>query len=170
MNKFTAVAIAVIILCFGGLILWSTNQKRQESIDYNTYDSTKILEANNDNGNIADHVRGKADSKVVVIEYADLSCPGCASMMPRMSKLYEEYGDGRRDSVKQGEIVDFTEDKELYHINMREGTLTKNFDYDEWAMYKYQFMENGLKLKLVFVDSKEEIITPLPTEVYQKIK
>ena len=42
--------------------------------------------------------------------------------------------------------------------------------YDEWAMYKYQFMENGLKLKLVFVDSKEEIITPLPTEVYQKIK
>ena len=84
--------------------------------------------------------------------------------------LYEEYGDGRRDSVKQGEIVDFTEDKEQYHINMREGTLTKNFDYDEWAMYKYQFMENGLKLKLVFVDSKEEIIIPLPTEVYQKIK
>ena len=84
--------------------------------------------------------------------------------------LYEEYGDGRRDSVKQGEIVDFTEDKELYHINMREGTLKKNFGYDEWAMYKYQFMENGLKLKLVFVDSKEEIIIPLPTEVYQKIK
>ena len=84
--------------------------------------------------------------------------------------LYEEYGDGRRDTVKQGEIVDFTEDKELYHINMRKGTLTKNFDYDEWAMYKYQFMENGLKLKLVFVDSKEEIIIPLPTEVYQKIK
>ena len=93
MNKFTAVAIAVIILCFGGLILWSTNQKKQGSIDYNAYDSTKILEANDDNGNIADHVRGKADSKVVVIEYADLSCPGCASMMPRMSKLYEEYGD-----------------------------------------------------------------------------
>ena len=84
--------------------------------------------------------------------------------------LYEEYGDGRRDSVKQGEIVDFTEDKELYHINMREGTLTKNFGYDEWAMYKYQFMENGLKLKLVFVDSKEEIITSMPTEIYQKIK
>lgn len=84
--------------------------------------------------------------------------------------LYEEYGDGRRDTVKQGEIVNFTENKEIYYINMREGTLTKNFDYDEWAMYKYQFMENGLKLKLVFVDSKEEIIIPLPTEVYQKIK
>ena len=84
--------------------------------------------------------------------------------------LYLEYGDGRRDTVKQGEIVNFTENKEIYYINMREGTLKKNFGYDEWAMYKYQFMENGLKLKLVFVDSKEEIIIPLPTEVYQKIK
>ncbi len=58
----------------------------------------------------------------------------------------------------------------MYYINMREGTLKKNFNYDEWAMYKYQFMENGQKLKLIFVDSKEEIITPMPTEVYQKIK
>ena len=84
--------------------------------------------------------------------------------------LYKEYGDGRRDTVKQEEIVNFTENKEMYYINMREGTLKKNFNYDEWAMYKYQFMENGQKLKLIFVDSKEEIITPMPTEVYQKIK
>ncbi len=93
MNKFTAVAIAVIILCFGGLILWSTNNKEASKVDFSKYDPTKIIEANEDNGNIADHVRGKADSKVIVVEYADLSCPGCASLMPRMSKLYEEYGD-----------------------------------------------------------------------------
>ena len=84
--------------------------------------------------------------------------------------LYKEYGDGRRDTVNQGEIVNFTENEEMYYINMREGTLKKNFNYDEWAMYKYQFMENGQKLKLIFVDSKEEIITPMPNEVYQKIK
>ena len=30
--------------------------------------------------------------------------------------LYEEYGDGRRDTVKQGEIVNFTENKEIYYI------------------------------------------------------
>lgn len=93
MNKFTAVAIAIIILCFGGLILWSTNNRRESNIDFGAYDSAKIIEADDNNGNIADHVRGKADSKVIVVEYADLSCPGCASMMPRMSKLYEEYGD-----------------------------------------------------------------------------
>ena len=33
--------------------------------------------------------------------------------------LYLEYGDGRGDTVKQGEIVNFTEIKEIYYINMR---------------------------------------------------
>lgn len=92
MNKFTAVAIAIIVLCFGGLIIWSTTSKGN-SVSLDGYDANKIIEASDDNGNIGDHVRGKADSKVIVLEYADLSCPGCANMMPRMSKLYEEYGD-----------------------------------------------------------------------------
>ena len=92
MNKFTAVAIAIIILCFGGLIIWSTNNKA-EHIDFSKYDANKVVEATDDNGLIGEHVRGKTDSKVIVLEYADMSCPGCASMMPRISKLYEEYGD-----------------------------------------------------------------------------
>ena len=92
MNKFTAVAIAIIVLCFGGLIIWSTNNKTDKT-KYDNYDANKIIEANDDNGNIGDHVRGKADSEVIVLEYADLSCPGCANMMPRMAKLYEDYGD-----------------------------------------------------------------------------
>lgn len=92
MNKFTAVAIAVIVLCFGGLILWSTNNKT-EKMNLDNYDATKVIEADDNNGNIGDHVRGKVDSKVIVMEYADLSCPGCAQMMPRMTKLYEKYGD-----------------------------------------------------------------------------
>lgn len=92
MNKFTAVAIAIIILCFGGLIIWSINNKA-EHIDFSKYDANKVVEATDDNGLIGEHVRGKTDSKVIVLEYADMSCPGCASMMPRISKLYEEYGD-----------------------------------------------------------------------------
>lgn len=92
MNKFTAVAIAVIVLCFGGLVLWSTNNKN-EKMNLDKYDAAKVVEADENNGNIGDHVRGKADSSVVVLEYADLSCPGCAQMMPRMTKLYEKYSD-----------------------------------------------------------------------------
>ena len=92
MNKFTAVAIAIIVLCFGGLIMWSINNNTS-GIDVSGYDPQTIIEATDVNGNIGDHVRGKSDSKVIVVEYADLSCPGCASMMPRMSALYEDYKD-----------------------------------------------------------------------------
>ena len=41
----------------------------------------------------SDHYRGKADSKVLVIEYADPQCPACAQMMPIMDSLYKKYGD-----------------------------------------------------------------------------
>ena len=91
MNKFTVVAIAIIVLGFGGLAAWSLINR--SNTDLTNIDPTKIVPASNDNGNIGEHVRGKEDSPVVVVEYADLQCPGCASMMPRMSTLYKQYGD-----------------------------------------------------------------------------
>ena len=75
----------------------STTENNEDANDdltsenLNFYDS--IIGANEANGQIGDHVRGKADSKVVVIEYADFQCPGCATMMPYMTSIYEEYKD-----------------------------------------------------------------------------
>jgi protein-disulfide isomerase len=40
-----------------------------------------------------DHVRGKADASVVLIEYGDLECPACGSYDPFVETLYSEYGD-----------------------------------------------------------------------------
>ena len=57
----------------------------------NTIDSSKIIKASEENGNIGDHVRGNENAKVIVIEYADLQCPGCASMMPKVSSIYKKY-------------------------------------------------------------------------------
>ena len=71
----------------------SSNMQNSGVIDYSKYDATKIIDSDTNNGFIGDHVRGKKDSKVVVVEYADMSCPGCANMMPRMEKIYEEYKD-----------------------------------------------------------------------------
>lgn len=92
MNKFTVGAIAVILLAFGGLVVWSSLNS-DNNTNYDNYASEKIIVADDNNGNIGDHVRGKEDSKVVLVEYADLQCPGCATMMPKISKLTEEYGD-----------------------------------------------------------------------------
>lgn len=38
-----------------------------------------------------DHLRGSADAKVVLIEYADFECPYCVRHHPNMEKLMEEY-------------------------------------------------------------------------------
>lgn len=92
MNKATIGIIIALLLGLGGLAVY-TSLNPSNSTNINSYDSTKIIAADDSNGNIADYVRGKEDSEVVVVEYADPQCPGCASMMPKMSKLYEEYGD-----------------------------------------------------------------------------
>ena len=91
MNKFTVGAIAVLILLFGGLVYYTTRQS--ESVDYSKYDPNTLIEATKDNGDIGDHVRGKTDSPVILIEYADLQCPGCAASYPSVDELYEEYND-----------------------------------------------------------------------------
>ena len=87
MNKFTVVAILVILALFGGLIVWTTAHKEEKPTSVKDYDSTKIIAADDNNGNIGDH------AKVIVVEYADLQCPGCAAAMPNIHKLYEQYGD-----------------------------------------------------------------------------
>jgi protein-disulfide isomerase len=93
MNKFTIAVVAVLILLFGGLVVSSFLQKSGDVIDYSQYDANKIVHGGEYTGDIDEHVRGKADSEVVFIEYADLQCPGCAAVMPRISVLTKAYGD-----------------------------------------------------------------------------
>lgn len=92
MNKITVALIIALLLGLGGLVIWSS-ANNNEKVDYSIYDTTKIIAADKYNGNIGEHVRGKEDSKIVVVEYADLQCPGCATLMPKITKLHEQYGD-----------------------------------------------------------------------------
>jgi protein-disulfide isomerase len=96
MNKFTVAIIVVILAAFGGLVgysVYNKNNNKPKELDLSDVNSGIVIEAEERNGYIADHVRGKADSKIVVVEYADYQCPGCASMTPHVDKLYEEYKD-----------------------------------------------------------------------------
>ena len=93
MNKTTGIVLAIIIVVFGGLLIYSISQSNTKSIDYDQYDAAKIIAADENNGNIGDHARGNTDSAVVLVEYGDMQCAGCGTMMPRMKTIYEEYGD-----------------------------------------------------------------------------
>lgn len=94
MNKFTVAIIILILGAFGALVTFAvTHQDQDVQPDYSSIDTSKIIEAREENGNIADHVRGNANSSVVVVEYADFQCPGCASMVPHLDTIYEKYKD-----------------------------------------------------------------------------
>ncbi len=67
------------------------DRKKDDDGKESDSDNTGIQKKSSSNGNIGDHVRGDRSSKVLVVEYADPQCPGCAAMMPRMDAIYEKY-------------------------------------------------------------------------------
>ncbi len=80
------------VLCvalLGGLIVISQRDK----IDVSKLDGTKVQAAAAENGNIADHTYGNMQSKVILIEYGDFQCPGCASAYPIIKQVTEKYKD-----------------------------------------------------------------------------
>ena len=92
MNKITIAIIVALLVGLGGLAVW-TSLNSDSKLNLSSYDTTKPIAADDNNGQIGDHYRGAEDAKVILVEYADLQCPGCATIMPKISKLYKEYGD-----------------------------------------------------------------------------
>lgn len=82
---------AIIVLLFGGLIAYS--RMNSTTTDVSSVDGATIIAANDQNGNIADHVYNNAESKVILVEYGDYQCPGCASVAPTIKSLLGDYGD-----------------------------------------------------------------------------
>ena len=56
--------------------------------------SNSIIGPSEKNGNIGDHVKGDPEAPVVIFEYADYQCPGCASINLKVNQAVEEL-DGK---------------------------------------------------------------------------
>lgn len=90
MSKKTWIIFAVIVIgLLGALVVLGRNANPK--VDVNTIDANAVQPASAANGNIADHVFGKADSKVLLIEYGDFQCPGCGAVHPRIKTITEAY-------------------------------------------------------------------------------
>ncbi len=81
----------VVILGLGALIAWA--RIANPPLDVSGINTAVVIGASEKNGNIADHVKGKVDSKVVLVEYGDYQCPGCGSAFAGTETLLQEYGD-----------------------------------------------------------------------------
>lgn len=92
MNKVSwTIFIAAVVLIIGGLAVYS--RIMNPAIDVSGVDASNSVAANEHNGQIADHVYGKADSKVVFIEYGDFQCPGCGAAHKQIQPAMEAYKD-----------------------------------------------------------------------------
>ncbi len=82
---------AAVVALLGGLIIWT--RVTNPTADVSNIDNNSILAASEASGNIADHVKGKEDGKVLIVEYGDYQCPSCKSAFPNVETLMDEYGD-----------------------------------------------------------------------------
>lgn len=85
--------IIFAIVCAGLLAGLVVAGNQSSSIDLNNVDPNKIQPASEQSGNIGDHVFGNRDSKVLLIEYGDYQCPGCASLHTNLKPILEKYDD-----------------------------------------------------------------------------
>ena len=87
MNKTKWIIFSLIVVAFFGGIIWLSKNNDQNN-SFNG-DAAKVIQE----GQIADHVSGAAEQKVVLIEYGDFQCPGCGSMHEPVEMLTDKYKD-----------------------------------------------------------------------------
>lgn len=84
------VIIGIVVVALVGIAAYFVIDGNNKATDFNSYDFYSVIEPTEDNGNIGDHVKGDANAPVLIFEYADYQCPGCASINPRVNKLVEK--------------------------------------------------------------------------------
>ena len=111
MKKFTGfsvwgVIVAVLAVALLGIATYSIIDGNNKATDFNNYDFNSVIEGNKDNGNIGDHVKGDADAPVLIFEYADYQCSGCASANPKVNQAVKEL-DGKLGVVYRSFILSY---------------------------------------------------------------
>ncbi len=88
MNRTTWIVLSVLcVIGLGALVVFT----KKETVKVDTTDPTAIIA--NASDAIGDNVTGKKDSKVILVEYGDFQCPGCAGSFSTVEKIVEKYGD-----------------------------------------------------------------------------
>jgi protein-disulfide isomerase len=75
-KRFWAI-IGVIFVVFAGFLFLNGGDKKPASTS----------------GQMTNHIRGKTDSKVTLVEYGDFQCPVCGAYYPLVEQTYNKYKD-----------------------------------------------------------------------------
>ena len=99
-------AIGIVVVALLGLATFAVIDGNNKAVKFEDYDFYSVIEANDDNGNIGDHVKGDANAPVLIFEYADYQCPGCASINPKVNKIIEQL-DGKLAVVYRSFLLSY---------------------------------------------------------------
>ncbi|MBR3137930.1 thioredoxin domain-containing protein [Candidatus Saccharibacteria bacterium] len=98
------VGIAVVALIIIGA--YAVIDGNNKATNYDNYDFYSVIEPTKDNGEIGDHVKGNPEAPVLIFEYADYQCPGCASINTRVNRVVEQL-DGKLAIVYRSFLLSY---------------------------------------------------------------
>lgn len=98
--------VGVAIVALLGVATFFVIDGNNKATNFDDYNFDSIIAASDNNGNIGDHVKGNPDAPVLVFEYADYQCPGCASINPKVNKAIEE-SDGKLAVVYRSFLLSY---------------------------------------------------------------
>ena len=93
MNKIIGTIIGVAGAALLGFATYSIIDGNSKATDFAKYDFYSVIEPSADNGFIGDHVKGSATAPVLIFEYADYQCPGCAQINTKINNILDQLGD-----------------------------------------------------------------------------
>lgn len=96
------IAVVAFLIIAGFLVIDGNNK----ATNYNDYDFYSVIEPDEHNGYIGDNVKGDPQAPVLIFEYADFQCPGCASINPRVNSAIEKT-DGKLAIVYRNFILSY---------------------------------------------------------------
>ena len=108
LSGFSIVGISAGILAIAFLIVASVLviNANNNATNFNDYDFHSIIAPDAHNGYIGDHVKGDADAPVIIFEYADYQCPGCASINTRVNNAIKQ-ADGKLAVVYRNYLLSY---------------------------------------------------------------
>ena len=98
--------VGVAIVALLGVATFFVIDGNNKATNFDDYNFDSIIAASDNNGNIGDHVKGNPDAPVLIFEYADYQCPGCASINPKVNKAIEE-SDGKLAVVYRSFLLSY---------------------------------------------------------------
>ncbi len=100
------VVVGIVVVALLGVATYAIIDGNNKATDFNEYDFYSVIEPTKDNGEIGDHVKGDKDAPVLIFEYADYQCPGCASINTRVNKAVEDM-DGKLAVVYRSYLLSY---------------------------------------------------------------